>query len=250
MLLIVVMDVNLIWLSIIVLMSYTTQAMSGFGSTILALTLGVHLYPIEVLLPVLVPLDMFTTLYLVTRHYRHISRPHLFRSILPAMGIGVLVGIIAFQYIEGNLLKKLFGVLVILLSTRELYRLLRNRHDQLALSNTAAKACIVAAGIVHGIYASGGPLLIYAVSRLNLSKSVFRSTLGAVWLIFSVVLTASYLIAGKFTAHSIRYILLLLPVILAGILLGEWLHHTINENSFKIFVFTVLFFAGLSICIS
>jgi hypothetical protein len=47
------MDGNLIWLSIIVLISYTTQAMSGFGSTILALTLGVHLYPINVLLPVL-----------------------------------------------------------------------------------------------------------------------------------------------------------------------------------------------------
>jgi uncharacterized membrane protein YfcA len=244
------MDGNLIWLSIIVLISYTTQAMSGFGSTILALTLGVHLYSIDVLLPVLVPLDMLLNLYLVTRHHRHINRPHLFRSLLPAMGVGVLAGIIAFQYIEGDLLKKLFGLLVILLSMRELYRLLRNRPDQHALSNSAATSCIVAAGIVHGIYASGGPLLIYAVSRLNLSKSVFRSTLAAVWLIFSVVLTVSYLIAGKFTAHSIRYILILLPMILVGILLGEWLHHGIDENPFKIFVFSVLFFAGVSICIS
>jgi len=250
MLFMVFMDGNLIWLSIIVLMSYTTQAMSGFGSTILALTLGVHLYPIEVLLPVLVPLDMLITLYLVTRHYRQISRPHLFRSILPAMGFGVLVGIIAFQFIEGNLLKKLFGLLVILLSVRELYRLLRHRHDQISLSNLAAKTCILAAGIAHGIYASGGPLLVYAVSRLNLSKSVFRSTLAAVWFIFSVILSASYLMTGKFTAHSLRYILILLPMILIGILLGEWLHHRIDENRFKLFVFAVLFFAGLSICIS
>ena len=57
-------------------------------------------------------------------------------------------------------------------------------------------------------------------------------------------------IAGKMTAHSIRFILILLPMILIGILLGEWLHHRIDENRFKIFVFTVLFFAGLSICIS
>ena len=247
---IVIMDGNLIWLATIVLISYTTRAMSGLGSTILALTLGVHLYPIDVLLPVLVPLDMLINLYLVTRHYRHISRPHLFRSILPAMGFGVLAGIIAFQYIEGDLLKKLFGLLVILLSMRELYRHLRNRQDQTPLSNLVAKTYVVSAGIVHGIYASGGPLLIYTVSRLNLSKSVFRSTLAAVWLIFSVILTASYLIAGKFTAHSLRFILILLPMILIGILLGEWLHHRIDENRFKIFVFTVLFFAGLSICIS
>jgi uncharacterized membrane protein YfcA len=243
------MDGNLIWLTIIVLISYTTQAMSGFGSTILALTLGIHLYPIDVLLPVLVALDMVVNLYLVTRHYRHISRPHLFRSILPAMGFGLLAGIILFQYIEGDLLKKIFGSLVIVLSMRELYRLSRKRPDQFALSNLAAKACIVAAGIVHGIYASGGPLLIYAVSRLNLSKSVFRSTLGAVWLIFSVILSASYLVAGRFTALSIRFILILLPMILIGILIGEWLHHRIDENRFKIFVFGVLFFAGLSICL-
>jgi uncharacterized membrane protein YfcA len=86
------MDNNLIWLALIVLVSYTTQAMSGFGSTILALTLGIQLYPIETLLPVLVPLDMLVNLYLVTRHYGHINRPLLFRSILLPMGIGVLAG--------------------------------------------------------------------------------------------------------------------------------------------------------------
>ena len=249
MFLMVGMENNLIWLALIVLISYTAQAMSGFGSTILALTLGIHFYPIDVLLPVLVPLDMIVNLYIVARHYRHISRPHLFRSILPAMGIGLAAGIVAFQFIEGDWLKKLFGVLVIFLSTRELFRLWRNRQEKVVLSNLKATGFVIAAGIVHGIYASGGPLLIYAVSKLNLSKSVFRSTLGAVWLIFSVILTASYWIAGKFTAQTFEFILILLSMILIGILLGEWLHHRIDEYRFKIFVFAVLFFAGLSICL-
>jgi hypothetical protein len=126
---------------------------------------------------------------------------------------------------------------------------LRNRPEKIALSNLKATGFVVAAGVVHGIYASGGPLLIYAVSKLNFSKSVFRSTLGAVWLIFSVILTASYVITGKLTAHSIKLILMLLPVILIGIVLGEWLHHRIDEHRFKIFVFGVLLFAGLSICL-
>ena len=59
-----IMDSNIVWLALIVLISYSIQAMSGFGSTILALTLGVHLYPIEVLLPVLVPLDLLVNLYI------------------------------------------------------------------------------------------------------------------------------------------------------------------------------------------
>jgi uncharacterized membrane protein YfcA len=151
------MDSNLIWLVLIVLISYTTQAMSGFGSTILALTLGIHLYAIDVLLPVLVPLDMIVNLYIVARHYRHISRPHLFRSILPAMGIGVAAGIVAFQYVEGDWLKKLFGVLIILLSTYELLRIGRNRQVKIVLSNRKATGYMVTAGILHGIYAPWVP---------------------------------------------------------------------------------------------
>ncbi len=211
--------------------------------------LGIHLYPIDVLLPVLVPLDMIVNLYIVARHYRHISRPHLFRSIMPARGIGVAARIAAVQYIEGRLLKKLFGVLVILLSIRELFRLWQNRQNTVALSDLKATGFVFAAGIVHGIYASGGPLLIYAVSKLDLSKAAFRSTLSAVWFIFSVILTASYWIAGKFTTQTVKFLLILLPTILIGILLGEWLHHRIDEHRFKIFVFVVLLLAGLSICL-
>jgi uncharacterized membrane protein YfcA len=166
------------------------------------------------------------------------------------MSIGVLMGIVAFHYIEGDVLKRLFGLLVTALSMRELSRLLRNRQSQIALSKIKARACMVLAGIIHGIYASGGPLLIYAVSKVDMPKSVFRSTLGSVWFIFSVILTASYFISGKFTALSIKFILALLPMILIGILLGEWLHQRIDEHRFKIFVFAVLFFAGVSICIS
>jgi uncharacterized membrane protein YfcA len=243
------MDIHIIGLAIIVLFSYTTQAMSGFGSTILALTLGIHLYPIEVLLPVLVPLDMLVNLYLVVRHHGHINRPLLFRSILPAMGAGVLAGILAFQFIQGVILKKIFGLLVILLSLRELYRFLRKRLNQKELSNLGSTVYVTLAGLIHGIYASGGPLLIYALSRLNLPKSIFRSTLAAVWLIFSIILTASYLIAGTFSGESLMFIAILLPVIVIGLLLGEWLHHHIDEYRFKIFVFSVLLFAGFSICL-
>jgi hypothetical protein len=93
-------------------------------------------------------------------------------------------------------------------------------------------------------------MLIYAVGRLNLSKSVFRSTLGAVWLVFAIILTVFYIISGILTADSLKLLLILLPVIVIGIMLGEWLHHQIDEYRFKIFVFAVLVFAGLSIIIA
>jgi uncharacterized membrane protein YfcA len=244
------MNRNFLWLAFIVLISYTTQAMSGFGSTILALTLGVHLYPIDILLPVLVPLDMVVNLYIVVRHDRQINKALLFRKILPAMGVGLVMGMVVFRLIQGTMLNKIFGFLVIILSVRELSGLLRNKIDHNVFSNMKSTSYIITAGLIHGIYASGGPMLIYALSKLNLPKAVFRSTLAAVWLIFSTVLTASYIISGIFTIDSLKYISLLLPLIIAGILLGERLHHRINERTFKLFVFVVLLFAGVSIIIN
>jgi uncharacterized membrane protein YfcA len=196
-----------------------------------------------------VPLDMLLNLYLVTRHSGHVNLRLLSRSILPIMGIGVLAGILTFQFVQGLILKRIFGLLVILLSARELNRLVRKRPDQKTLSGLTAAVYTAVAGFVHGIYASGGPLLIYALGKLNLSKSVFRSTLAAVWLFFSIILTGSYLIAGEFSRESLRLIAILLPVIIVGLLLGEWLHHHIDEYRFRIFVFSVLLFAGISICV-
>ena len=241
------MDNNLIWLAVIVLISYTTQAMSGFGSTILALTLGVHFYPMAVLLPVLVALDLLVNLYIVARHHQHIHRKLLYQKILPTMTIGIAAGLLVFQFIHGPALENIFGFLVIFLSIRELYRLFSRTREHSELSSFQSALYMTAAGFIHGIYASGGPLLIFAVGKQTITKSIFRSTLGAVWLISSLVLTGFYLFSGKLTTASVKLVVILFPVIVIGIFLGEWLHHRIDEFRFKIFVFAVLLIAGFSI---
>jgi uncharacterized protein len=244
------MNDNLIWLASIVLVSYTTQAMSGFGSTILALTLGMHFYPIAELLPVLVALDLIVNLYIVVRHRHHIHRKLLVQKIMPAMAIGIAAGILVFQFFHGAMLEKIFGLLVIFLSIRELYRLSSRTRERAPFSNFQSALYITAAGFIHGIYASGGPLLIYAVGKQNIAKAIFRSTLAAVWLILALVLTGFYLFSGTLTAASLKLVVVLLPVIVAGIFLGEWLHHRIDEFRFKIFVFSVLLIAGFSIIVA
>ena len=241
------MNDNLIWLAAIVLISYTTQAMSGFGSTILALTLGMHFYPMAELLPVLVALDLIVNLYIVVRHRHHIHRELLVQKIMPAMAIGIAAGILVFQFFHGAMLEKIFGMLVIFLSIRELYRLSIRTREHVPFSNFQSALYITAAGFIHGIYASGGPLLIYAVGKQNIAKAIFRSTLAAVWLILALVLTGFYLFSGTLTAASLKLVVVLLPVIAVGIFLGEWLHQRIDEFRFKIFVFSVLLIAGFSI---
>lgn len=243
------MNPEFIWLACFVLISYTTLAISGFGSIIIAITLGVHLYPIKVLLPILVPLTLLVNSYITIKYRQNIDTVVLFRRIIPFMGVGLLLGIFVFQFIEGLLLKKIFGCLVVLLSLRQIFRLSAQNVNPPFTPNRASSLYILAAGIIHGIYASGGPLLVYAINRLGLNKTAFRSTLSSLWLILNIVLTSSYVITGKVNGTTLKSTAWLMPVVLVGLVLGEILHQHINEHTFKVFVFLILLLSGLSILV-
>ena len=105
------------------------------------------------------------------------------------------------------------------------------------------------AGIVHGIYASGGPLIVYPVSRIITNKSVFRSTLIAVWLFFNIILIVSYTATCRITLQSLTWTAMLLPIIALSVFLGEWLHNYVNEYKFRILVYIILTIAGLFIAV-
>lgn len=217
---------------------------AGFGGMIIGLTLGALLYPIEWLLPVLLPLTILGNLYIFIRHFRHIDRRLVLKKILPFMGTGLLIGFFVFSVLRGDLLQMLFGLLVIIIAGREMVIQFRRRQPQRPLPKWTAAIVIFCAGLVHGIYASGGPLLVYAVNKLDLPKTIFRSTLAVVWLIMNIVLNASYLMTGKIDLGTLKYSAALLPFLALGILLGERLHHNIPERGFKLVVYGLLIFSG------
>ncbi len=243
------MDINFIVLAFITAASYLTLAFSGFGTIIITITLAAHMYSIKMLLPILVPLTLLANIYILLRHYKYVNASILFKKIVPFMGIGLILGIGAFHFFQGELLKKILGILVILLSISELYKLFSNSTSLKPFSKLKSISYIISAGIAQGIYASGGPLLVYAITKLNLSKSVFRSTLSAVWLIMNTILTLSYIVTGKMTIETGKFSIMLLPSMVVGLFIGEILHQRINEKSFKICVNVLLFAAGIILVI-
>lgn len=243
------MDHAFFILALIVLLSYTTQALSGFGSTIIAVTLGVHLYPIETLLPVLVPLDVLLNSYIVIRHHRHVETKLLVRRILPLMGLGLIAGIALFNYLHSDMLKTAFGIFVVLLSVRELFLLRKRDLQRSPLSKAQEASWLLAGGIIQGVFASGGPPAVYVAGRIIPQKANFRSTLAALWIALNLVLTISYIITGRLNPDSLSRSAMLLPVVLISIVLGEKLHHLMDEHRFRIIVFALLLCAGLSLIV-
>jgi len=230
-------------------LSYTTEAMTGFGSIVIALTLGANFLPIEFLLPILVPLNLLLSGTIIYRHHQHIHWSIFLKKILPLMSAGVLVGLILFSLLEGPLLKRIFGGLVILFATRELIRLVRNRTGtpQAVLPLPAQIFWLFAGGVTHGIYASGGPMVVYALGGLQLTKAQFRVTLSTLWFILNLFLSITYGVAGRITPGSLWIMAILIPVVPIGVFLGERLHSRISEERFRLVIYCLLLVAGASL---
>lgn len=236
-------------LGIFIFISYTTETMTGFGSIVIAISLGALVLPIPEMLPIVVPLNILNSGYLSFKHRKNIHWPTLLQLILPAMAVGTLTGHFLKPYVGTTVLKSLFGVLIVWFSLRELWRL----HGAASLTvrerpKPVTWGLMGAAGITHGLYASGGPLLVYALTGQTLKKETMRATLIFVWLFLNSMLTVLYLVQGTLIPSLPRTVMYL-PVIFAGMLLGEWLHSRVNELQFRKALFAVLTVTGIALAI-
>jgi uncharacterized protein len=238
---------TLLGLALIILASFAIGAVLGFGNTVIALALASHFYRVDELLPVLVPLNVVTAVYFVVRHGGGVAWRLVAVEILPMTGIGLGLGLVLLYVLAGTTIKSVFGLLVVALSGYELLKLAGLARMPAPLGARARAVWLVAAGVIHGIYASGGPLLVYALGRSELEKSEFRNTLWAVWLALSGTLLVAYVLGGRINSVSLVRCGSLLPVVAVGTALGEWGHDRINEERFRRAVFSILLVVGAAL---
>lgn len=229
----------------IVFFSYTAQSISGFGSTVIAVTLGSHFFPLSVLIPSLVFLDLLLNGYLTARYAGHICQRILWVRIIPFMAAGVAAGLFLFDILDGPVLKKILGLFVMVISAREVVCLYT--FSQKPVHPVVQKLFFALAGVIHGLYASGGPLVVYAASRLPLDKTGFRAVLTALWSILSALMTLYFLLNSQWTKETALLTLILFPGVATGLIAGEILHKRLTERHFRFFVYIVLFAAGASL---
>lgn len=229
-------------LGVFILLAYTLEAVTGFGSIVIALSLGALLLPIDQLLPVLVPLNIGMTGYLVWRHRAQIDRPLLLGTILPGMLLGTLLGYLLLPYLDEALLKRCFGVLILWFAGRELWRL-RHAAALPVRPQWLTRLLTLGAGLSHGLFASGGPLLVFGLAGTSLDKARFRATLVSVWFTLNSLLTVAFLLDGRLLP-ALPQVLVYAPLLLVGLWAGEHLHRRFDERHFRIAIYILLLVTG------
>lgn len=235
-------EVTLIF-GVIIIVAFTVEAALGFGATVVAVSLGAFLLPLEQLLPAFVPLNLAMSLVLVARYWRLIDGRFLLTRILPFMALGLPLGFLALASVDEGTARTGLGAFVVWLAALELWRA-RSSVRPAPLPEWKRALALLFGGVVHGAFATGGPLVVYVVGRTLSDKGAFRATLSALWLVLNLVLLVGFSARGVLDEESGARTLTWLPFLAVGLVVGELLHRRVPAEWFKRLVFTLLLIAG------
>ena len=233
---------------------FFVEAVAGFGGTVLAVSLGATRWPIATVLAVFLPLNLLLSAYLATRHRRAVAGGALARRIIPAMAVGMAGGTALALAVTADRAKLGFAILVIAVALRELARLARptagRGPDDAApaavtpLRPPIATAVLIAAGVIHGWFATGGPLVVAVAARMFPAKATLRATLAVLWFTLNLVVLGRLIAHGDLSATTLAYSAAILPALAAALAAGEWVHHRVSERSFRWLVAGLLMVTG------
>ena len=232
---------HLLALGVIVAMGTCVQTSIGFGAMLVSMTLGSLWLPVAELLPLLLPLAVAQTSIVALQKRDAIVWPLLLRRVLPLMSIGLLSAIVWVDT-QAAWMERALGALILGLALREL---LSRRPPAASGSRVVAStAGMIVAGFVQGIFATGGPVLVWALGQQSLDKGAFRASLQVVWWTMNTVLLASFVATERLDREGLTVTAMLLPAALLGIAAGHGLHDRVDETRFRTFVWSSLMVAS------
>ena len=229
-------DSEILYLLPLVFFAYFCKAATGFGSVIIMVAIGSHIIgplPVLILTSFLDVISGFTLLRVdVTNDHRRLWVPLSLAMFLGVVLGGFLIKLFGLQYLHLIVATALIAVSIWLIFFR--YRgtkVMSNARDFSGVFNlTDLGVCLVAgtSGGMTGI--SAPPLLYYFGSQF--SKGELRRLLTRIFLVESLTRMGMYIVIGAVRPQIFMIVLLSIPLMFAGIVLGNRLFLRISESAF------------------
>lgn len=230
---------------IVVFVTHTLESITGFGCTVLAFPFVIALMgDLELAKIVLSILAWLLALYFTIVKFKYINWKQ-FGIIILLTGLGLPLGMMIFKTLDPVLLKRILGFFIVISAGIQIVRVFRPNIKFRSLPSFIGYSFLFVGGIVHGAFAVGGPLVVLYSSEKIPNKSQFRSTMVLLWTVLNTILIIQYFLEKKLTKEVGFDLLVLLPFLIGGIILGEYIHNKVNETLFKKIVFVSLFLVGI-----
>jgi uncharacterized membrane protein YfcA len=159
---------------IVLFIANVIQAITGFAGTVLAMLPSMFLLGVDNAKVVLNVMALLSGLLIAISGYKRINKKELLK-ICVFMLIGMAVGILLCKVISSNSLLIIYGIIIIVIAGKNLLF-----HKEHKLPQAFLIAILIIAGIIHGMFVSGGALLVVYATQVLKDKEEFRATVAPV----------------------------------------------------------------------
>ncbi len=226
-----------------VFVSNTIQVITGFAGAMLAMPMSIRLIGLEPAKTILNIVTMASCVYVVICRWKQIDVRELLKILL-FMGTGLFAGIWLLKVFAPALFLKCYGVLILMIALKKLF--VRREFE---LPKALLYLCLPAAGLVHGMFLSGGSfLIVYAVWALP-DKERFRSTVSAMWVVLNSLLLIEHYQSGYFTFQVWELLLFSAVPFLLAVFLGNKLVSRMSPKHFLLLTHLLLLISGIIVLV-
>lgn len=223
----------------VVFLTNIIQGITGFAGTVLAMPPGIFLQGIDTAKMILNVLGILASFWIALISYKDINWKEV-KKILLYMIVGVTLGMKLFTLLPLGFLLKAYAIFIVLIALKGILVKGEMHTPEIVLIGV-----IICAGIIHGMFVSGGPLIMIYVAKRLKSKSSFRATLSVVWIVLNSYLAYSHYTQGIFTSSNIRLLLMSIPPFAVGMVLGNILHYKMSQATFLKLSYVLLSISGM-----
>jgi len=238
------LTINELVLCIVILfVAYVIKGLSGFGSGLVAIPLLAFFLPLPFIVPVLALLSYTGTVYQSVTYRRDVVWRDLW-PLLPFSLAGITIALWLLVNADVTVLTFMLGVFIFCYAV---YSLLP--HDIKSGSRFWAVPAGGFAGLIGALFGTGGPFYVLYLKMRKVTKQQFRATITMIFLVDGGIRISGYFYSDLFTIKMLVLALLLLPVLMLAMYVGQHIHIKINDRRFNQVVSTLLLMSGLSLAI-
>lgn len=241
---------NYIIFYIVILVANIIQGITGFAGTILAMPPSLMVVGYPVAKPILNVLGILAGLYVFILNYKDVNWKEL-KKISLIMSIGIFGGFYLKKLFVGRdkSLFFLLGVFVIVIAIQGFIKIYSKSDQQKQMNPIKSLILILSAGIIHGMFLSGGPLLIGYLSKQIEEKQAFRATISTTWILLNSMILMNDLYEGVWNPQLLKVQLISIPFLIIGIIIGTKLYVVMSQKLFMKITYSLLMISGFMLVI-
>ena len=218
--------------------AFTIQSVAGFGGPLISMPIGIALLGVGTVKPAITFCAWLSSALVALPNWRGVNR----REWLKMSGVMLVflaAGLWLFKSVTLSFLQVLYGLVVMAIGVKKLLLPGRGKPPRWMMY-----LCIGLAGIMQGLFVSGGSFLVVYALYVMEEKQELRVTLSAVWATINSFLLLSYLLDGSFSGVSLTMTAYaVLPTVIA-VWLGSRLAGKLDKETFVKLAYVLLIVSG------